>query len=319
MASLHFSTLVQDGVPRAGDQRMPHGNRLVSSPLTTTLILGEREAALVDPPLTREQTRTVADWVERSGKRLTHIYATHGHGDHWFGTAELIRRFPTARAWALPGAIEMMHRQATNGRAEMWDRVFPGLIGDTPVLAAPVPETGLLLEGHELRAVETGHTDTDDSSVLHVPSIGLVVAGDVVYNNVHLYLCEGVLGGFTAWLRALDIVEDLEPDSVVAGHQDRTRPDTPDTIAQTRAYLHDVEDLLTGEPTPPRVLRREDPAPLGPPQPRTAVVRSPWLCSAEPGPSARPTIWHPHRSDTAPRRARPAFTAHSGRGPDHRE
>ncbi|MCX5182899.1 hypothetical protein OOK47_09695 [Streptomyces sp. NBC_00268] len=162
-----------------------------------------------------------------------------------------MRRFPTARAWALPGAIEMMHRQATNGRAEMWDRVFPGLIGgDTPVLAAPVPETGLLLEGHELPAVETGHTDTDDSSVLHVPSIGLVVAGDVVYNNVHLYLCEGVLGGFTAWLRALDIVEDLEPDSVVAGHQDRTRPDTPDTIAQTRAYLHDVEDLLTGEPTP---------------------------------------------------------------------
>ncbi|WP_331728115.1 MBL fold metallo-hydrolase [Streptomyces sp. NBC_01176] len=250
MASLHFSTLAQDGVPHAGDQRMPDGNRLVSSPLTTTLILGEREAALVDPPLTREQTRTVADWVERSGKRLTHIYATHGHGDHWFGTAELIRRFPTARAWALPGAIEMMHRQATYERAEMWDRVFPGMVGDTPVLAAPVPETGLLLEGHELRAVETGHTDTDDSSVLHVPSIGLVVAGDVVYNNVHLYLCEGVLGGFTAWLRALDIVEDLEPDSVVAGHQDRTRPDTPDTIAQTRAYLHDVEDLLTGEPTP---------------------------------------------------------------------
>lgn len=274
MASLHFSTLAQDGVPRAGDQRMPHGNRLVSSPLTTTLILGEREAALVDPPLTREQTRTVADWVERSGKRLTHIYATHGHGDHWFGTAELIRRFPTARAWALPGAIEMMHRQATNGRAEMWDRVFPGLIGDTPVLAAPVPETGLLLEGHELRAVETGHTDTDDSSVLHVPSIGLVVAGDVVYNNVHLYLCEGVLGGFTAWLRALDIVEDLEPDSVVAGHQDRTRPDTPDTIAQTRAYLHDVEDLLTGEPTPTSSSTRRSSA--------TRAASTPHRCGTEP-------------------------------------
>ncbi|MCX5355689.1 MBL fold metallo-hydrolase [Streptomyces mirabilis] len=66
------------------------GNRLVSSPLTTTLVLGEREAALVDPPLTRERTSTVADWVERSCRRLTHIYATHGHGDHWFGTAELI-------------------------------------------------------------------------------------------------------------------------------------------------------------------------------------------------------------------------------------
>lgn len=249
MTTLTFDTLVQDGVVRAGEQRMPNGDRLVSSPLTTTLISGEREAALVDPPLTAEQTRHVADWVERSGKQLTHIYATHGHGDHWFGTAELLRRFPTARAWATPGAIEVMHRQATAGRAQMWDKDFPGLIGNTPVLAKPVPAAGLLLEGHTLRAVGTGHTDTDHTSVLHVPSIGLVVAGDVVYNNVHLYLSEGAQGGFTAWLRALDILEHLQPTAVVASHQDRTRPDSPDTIAQTRAYLHDVEDLLIGKPT----------------------------------------------------------------------
>ncbi|WP_217696759.1 MBL fold metallo-hydrolase [Micromonospora avicenniae] len=38
----------------------------------------------------------VGDWVERSGKRLRYVYATHGHGDHWFGTAEILKRFPGA-------------------------------------------------------------------------------------------------------------------------------------------------------------------------------------------------------------------------------
>ena len=46
------------------------------------------------------------------------------------------------------------------------------------------------LEGRELVVVELGHTDTDHTTCLHVPSIGLVVAGDAAYNDVHLYLVE---------------------------------------------------------------------------------------------------------------------------------
>ncbi|MEU8756677.1 MBL fold metallo-hydrolase [Streptomyces chartreusis] len=186
MTPLTYSTLVQDGIQRAGEQRMPSGDPLVSSPLTSTLIVGDATAVLVDPPLTREQTRKVGDWIEHSGKQLSHIYITHGHGDHWFGTGELLRRFPTAQAWASPDAIAMMHYQATTGRALRWDKDFPGLIGDTPVVARPVPEEGLLLEGHVLKPVPTHHTDTDHTSVLHIPDLGLVVAGDAVYNNVHL-------------------------------------------------------------------------------------------------------------------------------------
>ena len=40
--------------------------------------------------------------------------------------------------------------------------------------------TNFSLEGHDLVLVDVGHTDTDDTSVLHVPDLGLVVAGDVI-------------------------------------------------------------------------------------------------------------------------------------------
>jgi hypothetical protein len=42
------------------------------------------------------------------------------------------------------------------------------------------------LEGHDLVAVELGHTDTDHTTCLNVLSVGLVVAGDAAYNDVHL-------------------------------------------------------------------------------------------------------------------------------------
>ncbi|MET8953345.1 MBL fold metallo-hydrolase [Streptomyces sp. NPDC004393] len=247
--SLAYETFVSDGTPRAGDQRLPNGDRLVSSPLTSTLIFGEEEAVLVDPPFTREHTEKVGDWVARSGKRLTHIYSTHGHGDHWFGTAELVKRFPGVTVYATRGTIEVMHQQATEGRQKMWDPSFPGLIPDSPVLAQPIPADGFLLEGNVVQAVEVGHSDTDETSVLHVPSLGLVVAGDVAYNGVHQYILEGGDGGLHAWLAAIDRVAALEPRFVVAGHKNKDLPDDPAILDQTRQYLLEVVRLLNGKPT----------------------------------------------------------------------
>src|SRR5260221_8123537 len=52
---------------------------------SVTLIYGKRDAVLVDTFLTIEQSETLLDWIVESGKNLTAIYITHGHGDHFFG------------------------------------------------------------------------------------------------------------------------------------------------------------------------------------------------------------------------------------------
>lgn len=246
---LTYEVFVSPGAPRAGDQRMPGGDPIVSSPITSTLIYGDTDALLIDPPFTYDQIRAVGDWVQRSGKRLSYIYATHGHGDHWFGTAQLIERFPGAVAYATEGTLRMMHEQATLGREQLWDKVFPGQIPPTPVLAEPVPAGGFLLEGNRIEPHEAGHTDTDDTTFVYVPALGLVVAGDVVYNDVHPYILEGGHGGLTAWLDALDRVAELEPYAVVAGHKNPDRPDDPKTIDETREYLLDALRLLDEKPT----------------------------------------------------------------------
>jgi glyoxylase-like metal-dependent hydrolase (beta-lactamase superfamily II) len=105
------------------------------------------------------------------------------------------------------------------------------------------------LEGHRLLAIETGHTDTDDTTVLHVPSIGLVVAGDVAYNGMHQYLLESAGGGIEAWLKAIDKVAALWPRAVVAGHKNKDLPDDPAILDQTRQYLVDAQRLLDEKPT----------------------------------------------------------------------
>jgi glyoxylase-like metal-dependent hydrolase (beta-lactamase superfamily II) len=250
MTELAYKTMVHEGLPRHREQRLPDGSPIVSSPVTSTLIYGAHDAVLVDPPFTHDQVRRVGDWIEKSGKKLTYVYATHGHGDHWFGTDALLQRFPGAVAYATKGTIAKMHEQATTGRAQMWDVDFPGEIPPSPIVYRPVPAEGFELEGERLEAVEVGHTDTDDTTVLHVPSIGLVVAGDVAYNGVHQYLLESADGGIKSWLRALNTVAALEPTAVVAGHKNHELSDDPKIIDETRNYLLDAQRLISGQPSP---------------------------------------------------------------------
>lgn len=128
--------------------------------------------------------------------------------------------------------------------------LFPDQIPTGPVDVQVVGEEGLRLEGHSLIPVEVGHSDSDDTTVLWVPSLKLAVAGDVVYNGVHLALFEAANGGRDAWRRALDTVEALGAEFVVAGHKDPARPDDVADIGHTRRYLDDVDLMLKGSTTP---------------------------------------------------------------------
>jgi glyoxylase-like metal-dependent hydrolase (beta-lactamase superfamily II) len=244
-SKLSYEIFISEPIPFSDTDRAPNGDRRMFQPISSTLIAGATDAVLVDPPMTIVQTDRVAAWVDNSRKRLTHIFITHGHGDHWFGTAPLLRRFKGATAYAAEGTIEVMRMHAEPAhRAQLWDKSFPGQIPDTPVLATTPPGNRFELEGNELRIVDVGHSDTDKTTVLHVPSIGLVVAGDVIYNGCHQYLAETRGGGLQAWMKAVDRVAALQPRAVVAGHKNKALDDDPKIVAETRRYLEDAERLI---------------------------------------------------------------------------
>lgn len=245
-ANLSYDVFVNDPPPQDGF--LPNGEPKRFSPMASTLIYGREDAVLTDPGLTEDQARVLGDWVAGRGRNVTDIFITHGHGDHWFAAGLLAERFG-ARVVATAGTIAQMQGGLAT-RPMLWDKLYQG-IPLSPVTAVTVPGNRFTLEGHDLVMVDVGHADTDDNSVLHVPDLGLVVAGDVIYNGVHMYLAQSVaVGGFGPWRDAIDKVEALEPRHIVAGHQNKQLDDDAKrTIEQTRQYLDDAEELLRTEDT----------------------------------------------------------------------
>jgi glyoxylase-like metal-dependent hydrolase (beta-lactamase superfamily II) len=211
---------------------------------SSTLICGEHDAVLVDTFLTTGQSQTLLDWVVASGKNLTAIYVTHGHGDHFFGLASLLEHFPRAKGVATPEIVKAMHEHLSPAWIEnFWRRLFPGEIPDRLLVAEPLEGNELELEGHKLVAVNTGRTDTAHSTCLYVPSIGLIVGGDAVYNGIHPYLGETDMRSRLEWISTLHKLEALKPRAVIAGHKVPENDDDPRIIAETRQYLRDFDRL----------------------------------------------------------------------------
>src|SRR3984893_17891506 len=145
--SLKWEVFVTPGIPTAASDLPPGTKQGMWSPISSTLIYGERDAVLVDAFITVEQADALVDWVERSGKNLTTIYATHGHGDHFFGIGSLLNRFPNARAVATPDVVKVMRQQASpQSLASFWNSFFPGQISDHLVIAEELTENVMDLE-----------------------------------------------------------------------------------------------------------------------------------------------------------------------------
>ena len=241
--SLNWDVFITPGITIRTNTPAPNTKETFWHPLSSTLIYGKRDAVLVDTFLTVKQSDDLVKWVAASGKNLTTIYITHGHGDHWFGTGALLSHFPKARAVATPAVVRSMRQLSSPDFITNWNLQFPNQIPNQLVIADELKGNKIELEGLDLIAVEVGHSDTDHTTCLNVPSIGLVVAGDVAYNDVHLYLAESNAQTRHEWISALDKIESLKPQTVIAGHKRPTNEDSARIIEETRQYIRDFDKI----------------------------------------------------------------------------
>jgi glyoxylase-like metal-dependent hydrolase (beta-lactamase superfamily II) len=218
---------------------------------SVSLLSGERDAVLIDAVLTPEDAARIADWIRATGKNLTTIYITHGHGDHFFGLNTILDAFPNAGALTLAEVIPDAETQLSPEIMSFWNAILPGQIPEYPIVPAPLDGDVIELEGHELRIINVGQADTAPSTIVHIPDLDAVVSGDVAYNGIHQWLAETDHEKRMGWIASVEQIEALDPKIVVAGHK---RPDARDDdpaaiLNATKTYIRDFDQALAESPS----------------------------------------------------------------------
>jgi glyoxylase-like metal-dependent hydrolase (beta-lactamase superfamily II) len=224
---------------------------------TSTLICGDRDAVLVDALLTTSEGERLAAWVRQTGKRLQAIFVTHGHFDHFFGAGPVLEAFPEAQLLACDQqVVDDARSQATHEAITRWNAWFAGQLSRSPAVPTLASSQDFDLEGRSVLLRRIGAADGVLATIAHVPDMQVVCSGDIVYNNIHMWLWNSTPESREAWLASLDAVAARKPSTIITGHKDPDAPDDDATrvLDQSRRYIEDFNESVASSGTPDSLI-----------------------------------------------------------------
>lgn len=213
--------------------------------VNSVVIMGPTEAILIDTQYHLADARHVADGIAASGRRLKAIFITHPDHDHFSGAAAIVERFPGTPVFMTEAAIR--HFDSVGVRSFRHDQSRqPTLFADSVVHPRLLPSTRLTVDGETVEIIPDLQGDILKplNSVVWIPSSRTLVAGDLVFSGVHVWLGDSDAATRSVWRSALHRLAEMQPAVVIAGH--KATVDTPDrpAVLQTMIdYLADFDEM----------------------------------------------------------------------------
>jgi glyoxylase-like metal-dependent hydrolase (beta-lactamase superfamily II) len=243
--------------PIPGGPGWPENEQATWPASTSTLIASDTDAILVDALLTTAEGERLAMWVKESGKTPSLVFITHGHGDHFFGAGPVLSTFPDAKLVALSSQVAKDAEFNTGPEVlPVWKQWFHGQFDEKPTLPSILDSGEIDLEGHAVLLHSIGGADGLPGTIVQVPELETICSGDIVYNNIHMWLWNSTPESRAEWLTSIDAVAALKPGTIITGHRDPDAPDDDATrvLDQSRHYIEDFEIAVSKSSSPPEVI-----------------------------------------------------------------
>lgn len=210
------------------------------------LIMAVEEALLVDTPFTKQDSEKLSDMIRRAGRKLKYIYISQAHPDHYLGLATLRANFPEARIVALP---EVALAIKENGEADKtyWKSLYGENINDEIVVPTDFTEDKIMIGGNALELMKFAISKGFRSAGIFVPPLKTLVAGDWVFNRIHLRLGDRNIDP-DAWIKLLkDLSKKEEIETILPGHGKKAGPLV---FEQNKKYIETFLEVLDKAETP---------------------------------------------------------------------
>jgi glyoxylase-like metal-dependent hydrolase (beta-lactamase superfamily II) len=210
----------------------------------SVIIEGTREVMLVDAQLTKISAERVLQEIRETKKPLSIIYITHEHADHFLGLEVFKEAYPGVRIIANSGVTDRINK-VYQEKVDKWKKILGSGATSSVVAIEKFDGNFIEFENSKIELLKDVQGDTDKNTMLWIPGQRVLIAGDVLFNNMHVYTAETDSKARGKWLASINRVRELKPSAVIPGHSKVGAPlNASSAVDFTENYLLVFEEEL---------------------------------------------------------------------------
>jgi glyoxylase-like metal-dependent hydrolase (beta-lactamase superfamily II) len=210
----------------------------------SVIIEGAREVMLVDAQLTKTNAERVLEEIQKTKKPLSIIYITHEHADHFLGLEVIKEAYPRVRIIANSVVVDRINN-VYQEKIDKWKQLLGAGATSHVVAIEKFDGDSIKFESSEIEVIKNVQGDTDQNTMLWIPGQRILITGDVVFNNMHVYTAETDSNARAKWLNSLNKIRELKPSVVIPGHSKAGAPlDASTAVDFTESYLLAFDEEL---------------------------------------------------------------------------
>lgn len=202
------------------------------------LLIDHNEAILIDAPMFKPDASKLIDSIKKTGVKLTTLFITHAHPDHYLGASEIKAAFPDVHIVATK---TVAHEIAVSGQT-IYDKFKTRFGADMPaplIVPDSITQTQLKVGRSALSILSFHDGEAAATSVLWNKKQKQLFTGDIAYNKVHLYLREKRPEG---WIAQLNELDKLKATTIYTGHGGEA---SAEVFTQCKFYITEFQKAVT--------------------------------------------------------------------------
>jgi glyoxylase-like metal-dependent hydrolase (beta-lactamase superfamily II) len=201
------------------------------------IIEGTHEVMLVDAQLTKTNAEKVLQEIKATKKPLSIIYITHEHADHFLGLQVFKDAYPAALVLANSNVVDRINK-VYQEKIDKWKGILGAAAASKIVAISKYDDDFINFENSRIEILKNVQGDTDANTMLWLPGQKTLIAGDVLFNDMHVYTAETDMTSRKRWLDTLNTIRALTPAVVIPGHSKVGAPiDATAAVSFTERYL----------------------------------------------------------------------------------
>src|ERR1700751_1252537 len=211
----------------------------------SVIIEGTREVMLVDAQLTKTNAERVLQEIRETKKPLSIIYITHEHAEHFLGLEVFKEAYPGVRIIANSAVTDRINK-VYQEKVDKWKKILGSGATSSVVAIEKFDGNFIEFENSKIELLKDVQGDTDENTMLWIPGQRILIAGDVLFNNIHVYTAETDSKARGKWLASINRVRELKPSAVIPGHSKVGAPlNASSAVDFTENYLLVFDEELT--------------------------------------------------------------------------